>query len=543
MLLKCNISNIKTNRRLLDVNISKSTVSRKDGYTILTLYTNTPHKLNVGDLILISNNNSTIDVKNSDISKVSFDRFNENTFSVCIKNRRNLYIKEIVYGDDDVNFAYIEGVIPKYVNGGSELILYKKTYKYVVYNGNTQDILKSKSFISVDYNPFGSVEYVGCEYVLFNGVLYNWSYEETAITVTMFSENYFSFDINDNLNENDVIEVNDDRFVVNNIIKSDILFYEYYEYLNINLPLKNNVLNDLNDSDVRKFYFNEKKESLITDIKDYEKRCFTPYYNNQGKFLTVNKINFNLFFRERDKTEWSTNDSKGWNQLPSNNGTIPSKVQSYYNGDLLGNLNFTDEDVFYRKKKLSKSFLRLSFYSSNKPLNNMLLFYSTIFFDSGELFSKYLKSINKKTTTLQLVDNNELGENRLSASFSVTDRYNKNKSSEGFYLYLFPDGVNSVSRKIYMKAEFNHAGYGKTVPLFYPVLNNNILNFTNENFPKSIVDSSNYELSKYYEYSYIPLTIAYDENKNDYIYYFDYASYNENELTLNLYEPKINSLN
>ena len=38
-------------------------------------------------------------------------------------------------------------------------------------------------------------------------------------------------------------------------------------------------------------------------------------------------------------------------------------------------LGFTDEDVYYQKKKISKSFIRLSFYNNKNPLDQMLLFY------------------------------------------------------------------------------------------------------------------------------------------------------------------------
>ena len=35
---------------------------------------------------------------------------------------------------------------------------------------------------------------------------------------------------------------------------------------------------------------------------------------------------------------------------------------------------------------------------------------------------------------------------------------------KGFYLYLFPE---YIGKTIYMKVEFNHAGYGRTIPLVY----------------------------------------------------------------------------
>ena len=57
---------------------------------------------------------------------------------------------------------------------------------------------------------------------------------------------------------------------------------------------------------------------------------------------------------------------------------------------------------------------------------------------------------------------------------TVENKWLSNRTSEGFYLYLFPDGLfdengdANTGRTIYMKAEFNHAGYGRTIPMMAP---------------------------------------------------------------------------
>jgi hypothetical protein len=92
-----------------------------------------------------------------------------------------------------------------------------------------------------------------------------------------------------------------------------------------------------------------------------------------------------------------------------------------------------------------------------------------------------------------------------------------------------------------MKVEFNHAGYGQTVPLIYPNNGFTAINFGN-NFPKSLMDANNGDLKEFYRQLYIPITIKYDTDSNDYKYLFNICEGNTDEITINLYEPKINSL-
>jgi hypothetical protein len=179
----------------------------------------------------------------------------------------------------------------------------------------------------------------------------------------------------------------------------------------------------------------------------------------------------------------------------------------------------------------------------------MLLFYSTIFLDSGDLYGKYIKNIQKKLDhiarygdsanySLVMDDTTDL-----TVSFKVTDKFDSTKSSEGFYLYLFPDGIqNGEERTIYMKAEFNHAGYGSTIPLINPNNNTSLFTFNSNNFPVSLIDSENGSLKELYRQLYIPITVKYDETVEDFAYYFKLANNDNGNLTINLFEPKINPI-
>ncbi len=93
-----------------------------------------------------------------------------------------------------------------------------------------------------------------------------------------------------------------------------------------------------------------------------------------------------------------------------------------------------------------------------------------------------------------------------------------------------------------MKVEFNHAGYGKNIPFIYPNKNGSqLLNFSDNEFPKSLLDDKG-TLTELYRQLYIPIILKYDNELKDYVYYFDFAKVENNDIIFNLYEPKINSI-
>jgi hypothetical protein len=96
---------------------------------------------------------------------------------------------------------------------------------------------------------------------------------------------------------------------------------------------------------------------------------------------------------------------------------------------------------------------------------------------------------------------------------------------------------------IYMKVEFNHAGYGRTVPFMMPFSDGGIKSFEN------IVGdwrnaNTGYDIRKYNDYSYIRLKYYYDEAAKEHYYYVDNGTYGsgvgkDGIITLNLYEAKV----
>lgn len=617
MFIKYNISNVKRERRMIDVVSCDVALTSGDTHCLLTFTTKTPHNLNEGDIILFNRDIEKVKnysdaiirlndkpnhvvyameddiviienikgefmkyehpkgyywkkqgkvkkVPSSDLN-IMFDKYNsindkltvsslnltKYTFSIRYKCIKDFYVQEVFDGKESA-VVYVSGNTPVIYDENESFIIKKRVYRYVYEREETW----GDNFIETDVNPYNKSEYLGAQTVKYLGKVYSWKPQIDSIPCKFIKENYFSykyddeFDINKKyyIQKNEAFEMEDVRFIdKNGKLHKDLTFYEFNEVIDIPISLSCNNGNDLNNEDICKSYFNSKKKELVPDIIDYEKRCFTPYYIENNENNLVTEINFNLFFRERDKESkaWNTNDAMGWNQYKINSDGSFNENSVITNGDLIGSLDFTDDDIYFRKKKVSKSFLRLSFYSSNNPLNQMLLYYSTIFLDSGELYTKYMKNINKKIMNGQeysLVNDNSLGDNNLTVSFKVNDRYTLNKSSEGFYLYLFPDGINDgEERTVYMKAEFNHAGYGKTIPLIYPNNGEETLTFGDDGFPTSLLDN-NGSLKEYYRQLYVPVTIKYDAKMDEYLYRFNICDRTDNKITLNLFEPKINSL-
>ena len=270
----------------------------------------------------------------------------------------------------------------------------------------------------------------------------------------------------------------------------------------------------------------------------------------EQEILLLRKRNTNLTSGNVYSDGWYINpdssDTIWWNGLESSSPTFPKADfenfmrKSGLTSDLIGCLNFTDNDIFYKKKKVSQSFVRLSFYNSTDPIEQKLLYYSTIFIDATELYGKYVKQLmymedndlfnEKKNKNLNL--NAAVvfysGGARLDTKMVITNEFDRTKSSEGFNLYLFAEDKNfnleNGEKTIYMKVEFNHAGNGKTLPMImWPKVNGKYVPLTMDNFIENL---------------YIPIKLTYINDR--YVYYIPDAYKNENgNIDLVLFEPKI----
>lgn len=359
-------------------------------------------------------------------------------------------------------------------------------------------------------------------------------------------------------------------------------------------------------------YVDKIKNENINKIIDYERQQYTPMYYSgsipegtsvdeylkehsdeiDDKLKQVKEINFELNFRTKDFTlydedgqeinkeseftgstdyidygTWQTDDNGYWNnyRLSSDH----KKLEYVYfgdnlYGDLLGYLGFTDDDVYYQKDALKKSFLRLSFYDSPNRETQKLLYYSTIYFDTNDLSSRYIKNLNawrgnSNYTPMynQLVFAYDivkkfggLGTSGLTAQLTCTDKYDDTSSSDGFYIHLFDKLVSgNTCTPIYIKAEFNNAKFGKTVPMIRPISKNTNkpISPTAPAFPREYMKAKKNISGQTYNWTdmemllqdmYIKIFIKYDFKTNQYVWFVPQGGLNDT-LTFQLFEPRV----
>ena len=438
---------------------------------------------------------------------------------------------------------------------------------------------------------------------------------------------------------------------------NNIFIYIEKPLYRISIPLSVNFETNAYQSYIlNEQYVEDERNKSINKITDMEKDVYHPVIWDSSKLdengdivedyvdginKEVDKIVFNLHFRQHRGDDWLVESDTYWNGCyvdKDNKVKFIDEIEDYKKvnyfsykqikkgenedirrskqSDLMTYLGFTNSDIRYQKNKLSRSFLRIMFYDSMNPGNQNLLYYSTIFVDSGKLFGKYInhiedtpynsvvyetneeteiETINAKDSEINLVgikvDREPYGdllkdatldqveELRLSCQFTVRDKFQSDASSDGFYLYLWKDNESGVMPSdIYMKVEFNHAGYGRTIPFMMPFWDHKKrYNKENDKLPqkqgiktfREILDDWNstkdeneiwrnegnitdgqYGARQYMKYSYIHFKYKYDKIHKQHIYYLDdefYGTdpenggvhYKDNVMTINLYEAKM----
>ena len=349
------------------------------------------------------------------------------------------------------------------------------------------------------------------------------------------------------------------------------------------------------------------------------------YIGSYTDFHTIREIRVNPHFRTRDLDSWKVNEAynnieyKGgdnWfvldihpykNVIDNNINlyhyiynqstkkysisamTREESLETLYNmPDLCGLLYFTDDDIYFQKKKVAKSFLRFSYYDTINKQTQSLLGTSAVFMDEHKLFktfidnsrknvsdygivtdapssttvskvavnSEYLggKKDNKTTNTYStnfngvIIDDNH----RIGSEFVINNKIETSTSSEGYYLYIFREySENLTPKPIYMKVEFNHAGVGRTIPFLIPMKWSGVDADYNKT-PISALTFSNSDdlellkgvirLADVYAQTYIPLYAVYDFKNKEYAYVFDdrYVTQDkDNVVVLNMFELKI----
>lgn len=516
-----------------------------EGYVITFTNDTMVHGLKDGDTIVFTRKfGKILTVDNEVAVKVK----NANSFSITIPKYLLLNVNNLALKDDNAILEFKDITPYKCVNDITNFTIYsvgkqiKGSMQVNKDEQNDTDAIGEQDTLVEDY----SYELVFCDKPINNIV------EDGLV----FVENTWFFK-----NGSDVIEF-DDTLEIN----------EKNTFLTTSIGIAHDESYTISDSTHESnMFLQEIKQDIIPDIIDNEKQQFIPMKKQDDELINVSELVFNLHFRDRTDMEsgdgkltkdWDTTDEQVWNNLTLYGDTL-SWINSYESsypedyGDELNLLGFTEDDIKYQKMKLKKTFIRLLYYSSNNFSSKELLGYSTIFLDANRLYSKYCSIKNNKTSTgspLKVFGGNRKDENlRLSASFSVENKYINTKSSEGFYLYLFPDELYSeiegenVERTIYMKVEFNHAGYGKTILMSLPRENGDegkVLKADDNNFPVSYltVDENGMvstDVKKFNNDVMIPIKIFFDEKTRKYCYYFPWYDRSGEKIIINLWEPRM----
>lgn len=388
---------------------------------------------------------------------------------------------------------------------------------------------------------------------------------------------------------------------------------------NIMIPLPVSQMFDTRveqEDNIKEHFIYDEVRKSINGFVEMEKFIYHPVFKvgkNVDTFEDIYKIKFNLHFRKHNGENWTVEDSAAWNGMcddfsgfyddVTDDAERPFFSYREHGGneqdkskqsDLVSYLGFTNADIKYQKNKVKKSFLRLLYYDSPDPMTQNLISYATVFMDTGKLFERYMTNVsdgeyitscNKdegcridnfvgvKVNTEQInnyTDNEEIERHRLSSQFVIEDTFFSKASSEGFNVYLWADNDNgAIPTDLYLKVEFNHAGYGRTIPFMMPYkdmaedyddkgiksFNDIRKDWSGEDFEPD--HYKGYTMKKYQKYSYIHLKYCYDKEKEKRVYYLDPETYGDdavygkginndltpNELEINLYEVKVNLLN
>ena len=411
-------------------------------------------------------------------------------------------------------------------------------------------------------------------------------------------------------------------------------YYNLFEHLilyvdtaHIHIPIKLDmeVANNIRQDDIveRDFYEAEKKKA-INDIVDMEKDVYIPKYMTSSysgmntEFEPVTQIEVNLHFRTRNMDNWKVYD--GYNDVSTSGVSDNWFVTDYFpykqlmedadegeinarilqnTSDLMGLLYFTNDDIYYQRDKVGKSFLRFSYYDSTDPQTQSLLATSCVFVDEHKLYKAFIDNSRsrvynygaivappedtsgasevkvsvmtefigkydkeRRTYDVDDIDMAMLSADtrRISSRLIINNKYETDTSSEGFYLYIFKEYSENLHPKpIYMKVEFNHAGVGRTIPFIIPMhwkteeeyYHNNNVNIMSPDHALQLADEDDlnelrygYPLSQVYAQTYIPLYAVYDFENKQYAYVFDerYVTPprdNDGKIVLNLFELKI----
>lgn len=236
---------------------------------------------------------------------------------------------------------------------------------------------------------------------------------------------------------------------------------------------------------IERVFVETEVEKAINPILNYDKVRFMPITQTN---IVLNKIIYNV------------------NVLGLNGQYV----------NVYGKINFTDDDIKYKKESFKQTFLDLVFFDSDNALTQVPINNLTIF---SNLNSSDLESTGQPKPINQIPINFVL-ENPI---------INPRGFAEGYHLYDYKDGLQIGGLKyIYMRATFKNAKTGKAVNLMVTQAPQTIDKLVNELYTR-------YKLTRTSSGYYYQIDDTYNGNG---IGGINNVIYNSNSVIINLYEIK-----
>lgn len=521
---------------------------------LININTSHPHGLLSGDFINFKrvdvNNNKLFDerffVNVVDKSNFTIEKFEKSVLNVLTCEKVLVYtplimgeieaIKIVLSNPSKIftnRLAITNNTIPNEVNTPS-----KKRCKGDLVNFNNIFLLKATSIEDNKYVEYDETNYNTLDTIYFK-------YGSTVISLKVlipltyegYDDQYTLYWFYDKDNEkivnyllkhykDGVFFCEDTRFIKENdgLVsfrkdfsgKTDSYIYQLKNVLDVDFGVNENFNVSLLKNDYYKdYYIKNVINENINDIVDMEKQIFYPKLEISDSKNVVNEIKIKLNVRER-KYGWdSTLLEDKWYGDKDNPTTK------------ITDIGFDENDIKHQKSSLKKSFIRLSFYDTPHRGNQKLLYYSTVFLDSNKIFNDYY--YNDKESDLE---------------FIIKNSFEYSACSEGYYLYLFPKlAKRDTPTTIYMKIEFNHAKYGKTISLVLPSDDDYKNGYTNSG------TTGTTGIEKLFNDLYVKVNIMYDSKNNKYVWYIPdiknikINDYSNKRITMTLYEPIVYKTN
>jgi hypothetical protein len=278
----------------------------------------------------------------------------------------------------------------------------------------------------------------------------------------------------------------------------------------IDIPLSIDFFPVDNSEVIENEFVDTEVQKAINPIVDNDKIRFIPSYTSVStgnKFNIVPEIKINIYLIK--------------------SGTSKTHVTTY------GDYGFSDDDIKYRRKRFTESFIRLEFYDKPTLNNNNLLEVINIPVQIGQ-DQKYIFVDNYNGSTYNITDNVNLDSvslpsKQMPMSFRLSDPIKlSNRSSEGYNMFWYKDLVDSSPNgyKLYMQATFNDASNGKSLLL---------VNY-NHNSKLSVQDILSDTGIRFMEY-----LLVRDNTDNGYKFSINKMSNKQNGIKINKYKKDIGS--